>query len=99
MNANITSRSIVVVAKDQLSCSLGGEAAILSMKEGVYYGLDPVGAEVWNLIQTPQSVADLREAVVRGYDVLPELCERDLIALLESLLSKGLIEVCPAASV
>lgn len=99
LNANLTSQSIVVAAKDQLSCALGGEAAILNMKDGIYYGLDPIGADVWNLIQTPQRVADLREAMLRNYDVVPELCERDLIALLENLFSKGLIEVHSTASV
>ena len=32
-------------AKDQVSCDLGGEAALLHMNKGIYYGLDPVGAE------------------------------------------------------
>ena len=45
MTPTISDRSIVVAAKDQVSCDLAGEAAILNMKNGVYYGLDPVGAE------------------------------------------------------
>jgi hypothetical protein len=93
MVENLSGQSIVVAAKDQVSCDLGGEAAILNMKSGVYYGLDPIGAQVWNLLQKPHRVAEIREAVVRDYDVEPERCERDVIALLESLLAEGLIEV------
>jgi hypothetical protein len=93
MIENLSGQSIVVAAKDQVSCDLGGEAAILNIKSGVYYGLDPIGAQVWNLIQKPHRVAEVREAVVRDYDVEPERCERDVIALLESLLAEGLIEV------
>ncbi|MCA1602950.1 MAG: nucleotidyltransferase family protein [Acidobacteria bacterium] len=33
-------QSLVVAAKDQVSCDLAGEAAILGLRDGVYYGLD-----------------------------------------------------------
>jgi hypothetical protein len=35
--------STVVVSQDQVSCELGGEAAILNLKAGVYYGLSKAG--------------------------------------------------------
>ena len=38
-------------------------------------------------------MSEIRDAIVQEYDVGPEQCETDLIALLEELLSKGLIEV------
>ena len=46
----ISINSTVMVADDVVSCDLDGEAAILNIKDGVYYGLDPVGAKIWNLI-------------------------------------------------
>lgn len=82
-----------MVSKDQVSCGLGSESAILNMKDGVYYGLDPIGTQVWNLLQTPRKIADIREVLLQEYDVEPERCDRDLIALLEDLLRAGLIEV------
>ena len=84
---------MVTVTKDQVSCGLGTESAILNMKDGIYYGLDPVGTHVWNLLQTPHTIADIRELLLQEYDVEPERCHRDLIALLEDLLRAGLIEV------
>lgn len=90
---NLSERSVVTVAKDQVSCGLGAESAILNMKDGVYYGLDPIGTHVWKLLQTPRSIADIREVLMREYDVEPERCHCDLLALLEDLLRAGLIEV------
>ncbi|HJY86496.1 MAG TPA: PqqD family peptide modification chaperone [Candidatus Acidoferrales bacterium] len=91
--------SIIRVAKDQISCNLVGEAAILNIKSGVYYGLDSVGARVWELVQQPRSVNEVRETLLKEYDVEPQRCETDLLALLERLLAEGLIEVLdgPAA--
>lgn len=93
MSTPISDRSVVVVAKDQVSCDLAGEAAILNIKSGVYYGLDPVGARIWNLMQEPRPVAEIQNAITSEYDVEPERAARDLVGLLEKLLAEGLIEV------
>jgi len=93
MSLTISDRVVVVAAKDQVSCDLAGEAAILNIKNGVYYGLDPVGARIWNLMQQPRAVAEIQSAITDEYDVEPERCARDLVGLLEKLLAEGLIEV------
>lgn len=89
----ISATATIVVSKDQVSCDLAGEAAILNLKNSVYYGLDPVGARIWNLIQTPTTVAAVRDAIVQEYEVEAERCERDLLDLLQKLASEGLIDV------
>lgn len=93
MSTNLSANSIVVASRNQVSCDLKGEAAVLNLKNSVYYGLESVGAFVWNLVQRPRSVAELRDALLQEYDVEPGRCESDLLALLEKLLAEGLIEV------
>jgi Coenzyme PQQ synthesis protein D (PqqD) len=93
MSPTISDQSVVVAAKDQVSCDLAGEAAILNVKTGVYYGLDPVGARIWNLMQDPRAVIEIQTAITNEYDVEPERCASDLVGLLEKLLAEGLIEV------
>ena len=53
--------SVVVATKDQVSCDLKGEAVILNFKNGVYYGLNTVGARIWQALQEPKRVAELRD--------------------------------------
>ena len=89
----ISENSKVVATKEQVSADLGGEVVILNMKNGVYYGLDPVGARIWNLIQNPTTVKVLRDAIFNEYDVDADRCERDLLVLLQDLASNELIEV------
>jgi hypothetical protein len=93
MPDDISLKTVVVAAKEQVSCSLGEEAAILHMRSGIYYGLDPVGARIWNLMQEPLTVEELRTAILAEYEVEPAQCEGDLFALLEKLRTEGLIEV------
>ena len=89
----ITSATKVVASNDQVSCDLAGEAAILNLKNSAYYGLDPVGARIWHLIQKPTTVAAVRDTIVEEYDVEPVRCERDLLDLLQKLGAEGLIEI------
>ena len=89
----ITLDSVIVQSKDQISCDLAGEAAILEMKKGVYYGLDTVGARIWNLIKEPRKVCDVWKALLEEYEVAPADCRRDLLSLLGNLFDAGLIQV------
>jgi hypothetical protein len=85
--------SNVVVAKDQMSSNLGGEIAVLGLKTGKYYGLDAVGARIWELIQEPRTIEGVRDVLLSEYQVEPSRCERDLLALLQKLADEGLIVV------
>jgi hypothetical protein len=85
--------SSVVAAKDQVSSDLGGEVAILDLKGGTYYGLDLVGARIWGLLQEPRTVEEIRDVLLSEYEVEPDRCERDLLALLQRLADEKLVEV------
>lgn len=93
MELALSIHSIVVATREQVSCPLGEESAILNLKNSVYYGMNPVGARVWNLLQQPRSVAELRDVVLAEFEVGAERCERDLLELLEKMRAEGLIEV------
>jgi hypothetical protein len=90
---DISTTSIVVATKDQVSSDLGGETVLLSMQSAMYYGLDEVGTRIWELLQAPIRVSEVCDAIEREYDVDRERCETDVLDLLRELGAKGLIEV------
>ncbi|KAB8321241.1 PqqD family protein [Tolypothrix campylonemoides VB511288] len=89
----ISESSIVVAAREQISSDLGGEAVILNLKSGVYHGLNEAGALIWNLIQQPKFVKDIKQVLLQEYEVEPDICINDLLALLDNLKDAELIEV------
>jgi hypothetical protein len=89
----LVDQSRIAVSADQVSCDLAGEVAILSLRNSVYYGLDPVGASVWSLIQQPKTFAEIRDALLDIYEVDSAQLESDLQALLGQLSEQGLIEI------
>lgn len=93
MEASLNLHSVVVAASKQVSCPLGEESAILNLKSSIYYGLNPIGTLVWNLLRQPRCIGEIRDALLNEYEVEPDRCERDLLDLLAKLRKEGLIEV------
>lgn len=89
----LTKSSVVKVSKEAVHCDVEDEVVILGMKDGIYYGLNPVGAFIWSQIQEPKTVEEIRDSILEEFDVGKEECEADLMELLEDLLDHSLIEV------
>ena len=93
MTVELGIESRVVASKDQVSSDLGSEAAILNLKNSVYYGLDPIGARVWQLVQEPTTLGHIRDVLRTEYDVEAAQLEADIRDLLQELAAQGLVEI------
>lgn len=83
----------VVASEDQISRDLGGEAVILDMKSGIYFGLNEVGARIWQLIQEPINIDILCKTLLSEYNVEEEQCKNDILKLLQEMLAQKLIVI------
>ncbi len=93
MSVTLSRESIVGLSNEQVSCELSGEAVILHLGSGIYYGLDDVGARIWALLEEPRSLASLLDAMAAEYEVEPAVCEREVIAFLKQMADVGLVEI------
>lgn len=80
-----------VASPDQVSTMVGGEAVILGMRDGVYFGLNAVGARVWALLAQPRSASELVGTIVQEFAAERERVETDVAALLSELRDRGLV--------
>lgn len=79
---------------DQVSCEVNGEVIILHMQEGRYFGLDPVGARIWEIIDgAGATVLQIRDTLLAEYEVDEERCTRELIAVLQQMTELELVTV------
>jgi hypothetical protein len=90
--------SIIVAVPDQLSSEVAGEAVILHMDRGVYFGLDPIGTRVWGLIRSPCRVSDVCAALELEYEVDAGRCQGAVLALLREMLDADLIRIADASA-
>ena len=95
---NFSLESVVVANDTQASADVAGEAVILNFDDGVYYGLNPVGTRVWQLLQEERSVQDIYNLLLQEYDVEPGLLEKDLFGLLADMVERQLVKIQDAPS-
>lgn len=86
-------QSKITVPTDVLFRDLSGEAVILNLADGTYYGLDEVGTRMWELLSESGRLDQTYQTLLQEYDVTPEQLEKDLLRLVEQLVSRGLLEV------
>ena len=89
----ILDTSVVAISARQISSAMGAEQAILQLDSGKYFGLNPVGARVWQLAAEPHKVSEILATLLAEYEVPADRCRADLFALLQKLQAAGLIEV------
>ena len=89
----ISLESRVTIHQDAVFRELDGEAVILQLEAGMYFGLDPVGTRLWQLIETHGQLRPVLEAAATEFDVPADVLERDLIELVSGLAEKQLVVV------
>lgn len=90
MHWNPSDHDRVVATDDAVACEFGNGLALLHLKSNIYYSLNGVGAYIWELIQEPRSILDIRSAVLTRYAVDAERCRADVDGLLKGLTEAGL---------
>ncbi|MEE4200908.1 PqqD family protein [Erythrobacter sp.] len=87
------------ISSEVVARELGGEAVLLDLESGQYFGLDPVGSRIWTLLaQTPLTLAELADRIEEEFDAPRARIESDLEALIADLQAQGLIVTSAAAS-
>jgi hypothetical protein len=71
--------------------SVGDETVILDLATGTYFGLDPVGARIWQLMGEGKTLAEICDLMLDEYEVSREELERDTLRLAEELAAQGLV--------
>lgn len=89
----ITLQTTVQIPPDVLFHELGGEAVLLNLADGKYYGLDEVGTRMWALLSEHGRLEPAYRALLEEYEVEPAQLESDLLELVNRLASQGLLTI------
>jgi hypothetical protein len=80
-----------VIPSNVMSRAVGSETVLLDLASGTYFGLDPVGTRVWQLLEQGKSIGEICDVIVSEFDVTHDVIERDALALVRQLEEKQLI--------
>ena len=68
--------------KQVLCQHIDDEAILLNLQNGHYYTLNPVGAEMWKLLDGTRSIQDIAGILCRIYAAHQDQIEHDMLNLL-----------------
>ena len=83
------------LAEGVLFQQLDRESVLLNMKTEQYFGLDPVGTRIWQLLTTKHSVEATVTTMRSEYEVDEAKLRHDVLALADRLTAKGLLVAEP----
>ena len=89
--STVTLQSVISRNPEIIHSAMDDEVVMMSVDQGLFFGVDKIGTHIWNLLETPVKVEDLIEKLVAHYDVEPELCKNDTLLFLNDMLLKKVI--------
>jgi hypothetical protein len=81
----------VSIPAQVMARTVGDETVILDLASGTYFGLDPVGARIWELMGEGKTLGETCDRMIEEYEVSREELERDTLRLAQELADQGLI--------
>jgi hypothetical protein len=83
-------------APDVAFAEVDGEGVLLQVGAGVYYGLNQTATRLWCLADEGVTLGSAHEALLRDYDVMPDVLWRDICAVVRQLAENDLVVIEPA---
>jgi hypothetical protein len=72
---------------------LDGEAVVLEIESGRYFGLNETGTRMWLLLQEHGSVERVLRDLLAEYDVNEERLRKELLSFIDTLSSQRLLQI------
>jgi hypothetical protein len=93
MAPGLSLSSRVKVPAHVLFRHLQDELVVLELKRGVYFGLDPIGTRIWQVLGEERSLRDVLAMLVEEYEVEEAQGAEDVLGFVQELQAQGLLEI------
>ena len=81
----------LTIPAEVMARQVGDETVILDLASGNYFGLDSVGARIWQLLVEGKKLEQVCDIMLTEYDTTRERLELDLERLVRELSAQGLV--------
>ena len=89
--SKVTLQSVIARNPEIIHSTMDDEIVMMSVQQGLFFGIDKIGTHIWNLLGNQAKVEDLIEKLVEYYDVERSLCEKDTLFFLNKMQEKDVI--------
>ncbi len=92
-NAAIGLETIVARSEEPVAVEVDRTVVMMSVDQGMYFGLEGTGPRIWALLEQPRSVQQLCDELMKEYDIDAEACRIEVCNFLEELRRAQLVRV------
>jgi hypothetical protein len=71
---------------------MDSDTVMMSIEMGEYYGTNPVGGRIWELLEQPRTPAGICDILMEEYNVPAEECRRDVLEFIGQMFEKKLVK-------
>jgi Coenzyme PQQ synthesis protein D (PqqD) len=77
---------------DILQAPVGSEETVMmNVTAGRYYGLNAVASRIWELLETPKTIAQLCAQICEEFEVDTQTCETEVLIFVRDLILNGIV--------
>ena len=87
------------IASDVIFQQLEGEAVLLNMQTATFFGLNPVGTRIWELLSQHGDLETVTTKFCEEYDVTEDQFLSHLSEFIDKLRCKGLVEASETSQI
>ena len=87
----ISKKTKLVQNPDIIDSQIDDEVVMMDVEKGAYFGLNPVGSIIWEIMEKPHGLDDVITRLTREYEVTEKQCKADIKPFIESLLKADLL--------
>jgi hypothetical protein len=92
INMSDDQRGRIIRCDDLLEADVNGEIVARHIEKGQCYGMNGVASRVWALLADATTPEQICAKLSEEYEVEPETCRADVMALLDDLRKEGLVK-------
>ena len=76
-----------------LNTEIDDQTVMMDIEQGSYFGLNTTATRIWAMLSEPTVIGDLCGRLTDEFEVPREQCEQQVVAFLEDLLDRGLVQI------
>jgi hypothetical protein len=76
---------------DLIATDMDGDTVMMSIERGEYYGVSGVGTRIWELLETPKTVAQIITSICAEFEVDEATCQADAERFIRELMDNGMV--------
>lgn len=91
--SSIGPNTVVSRSEEPVAVEVDGTVVMMSLEQGMYFGLEGVGPRIWALLDQPRSVREVCDALTDEFAIDADACQREVLAFLDELCASQLIRI------